>query len=59
MRKNLAKIIPFNLKKAKRIMNGEMKGVITDGLGRKARIVATDVAGEQPILALVTSDEGR
>lgn len=40
-------------------MNGEMKGVITDGLGRKARIVATDVAGEQPILALVTSDEGR
>lgn len=40
-------------------MNGEMKGVIMDGLGRKARIVATDVAGEQPILALVTSDEGR
>lgn len=59
MRKNLTKIIPFDLKKAKRIMNGEMKGVITDGLGRKARIVATDVAGEQPILALVTSDEGR
>lgn len=59
MRKNLTKIIPFDIKKAKRIMNGEMKGVITDGLGRKARIVATDVAGEQPILALVTSDEGR
>lgn len=55
MRKNLTKIIPFDLKKAKRIM----KGVIMDGLGRKARIVATDVVGEQPILALVTSDEGR
>lgn len=53
MPKNLTRIIPFDLKKAKRIMNGEMKGVIMDGLGRKARIVATDVAGEQPILALV------
>ena len=59
MRKNLTKIIPFDLRKAKRIMNGEMQGVIMDGLGRKARIVATDVAGEQPILALVTSDDGR
>lgn len=59
MHKNLTKIIPFDLKKAKRIMNGEMKGVIMDGLGRKARIVATDVVGGQPILALVTSDEGR
>lgn len=59
MHKNLTKIIPFDLKKAKRIMNGEMKGVIMDGLGRKARIVATDVVGDQPILALVTSDEGR
>lgn len=59
MRKNLTKIIPFDLKKAKRIMNGEMKGVIMDGLGRKARIVATDVVGGQPILALVSDDIGR
>ena len=43
MQKNLTRIIPFSLEKAKRIMNGEMKGVIMDGLGRKARIVATDV----------------
>lgn len=59
MRKNLTKIIPFDLRKAKRIMNGEMKGVIMDGLGRKARIVATDVVGGQPILALVSDDIGR
>ncbi len=59
MRKNLTKIIPFDLKKAKRIMNGEMKGVITDGMGRKARIVATDVKhGFKPILALVTYKDG-
>ncbi len=59
MPKNLTRIIPFDLKKAKRIMNGEMKGVIMDGLGRKARIVATDVVGGQPILALVSDDIGR
>lgn len=59
MRKNLTKIIPFDLKKAKRIMNGDMKGVITDGLGRKARIVATDVVGGQPILALVDCFDGK
>lgn len=59
MYKNLTRIIPFDLKKAKRIMNGEMKGVIMDGLGRKARIVATDVVGGQPILALVSDDIGR
>lgn len=59
MRKNLTRSIPFSLEKAKRIMNGEMKGVIMDGLGRKARIVCSDVVGGQPILALVTSDEGR
>ena len=59
MRKNLTRSIPFSLEKAKRIMNGEMKGVIMDGLGRKARIVATDVVGGQPILALVSDDIGR
>lgn len=59
MQKNLTRIIPFSLEKAKRIMNGEMKGVIMDGLGRKARIVATDVVGGQPILALVSDDIGR
>lgn len=59
MQKNLTRIIPFSLEKAKRIMNGKMKGVIMDGLGRKARIVATDVVGGQPILALVSDDIGR
>lgn len=59
MRKNLTRSIPFSLEKAKRIMNGEMKGVIMDGLGRKARIVATDVKhGFKPILALVTYKDG-
>ena len=55
MRKYLTRIIPFDIENAKRIMNGEMKGIIKDGLGRKARIVATDVVGGQPILALVSS----
>jgi hypothetical protein len=59
MRKNLTKIIPFDLKKAKRIMNGEMKGRITDSQGRKIRIVATDVVGGQPILALVDYFDGK
>ena len=59
MRKNLTRSIHFSLEKAKRIMNVEMKGVIMDGLGRKARIVATDVVGGQPILALVSDDIGR
>lgn len=52
------KTIPFDLEKAKRIMEGGMKGMITDSQGRKVRIVATDVVGTQPILALTTLENG-
>ena len=53
------KTIPFDFEKAKRIMEGGMKGRITDSQGRKIRIVATDVVGGQPILALVDYFDGK
>lgn len=52
------KRIPFDLDKAKRITNGEMKGRIVTQDGRQARIICFNKEGDYPIVALVKMSFG-
>lgn len=45
--------IPFDLKRALRIQNGEEEGKIVTATGHKVRIICTDTAGDFPITALI------